>query len=33
MSDTPRPDELPELIVPFKKRVYRAVIEEFRHLI
>ena len=27
------PDELPELIVPFKKRVYRAVIEEFRHLI
>ncbi len=28
-----RPDELPELIVPFKKRVYRAVIEEFRHLI
>ena len=27
------PEELPELIVPFKKRVYRAVIEEFRHLI
>lgn len=28
-----RPEELPDLIVPFKKRVYRAVIEEFRHLI
>lgn len=28
-----RPDELPDLIVPFKKRVYRAVIEEFRDLI
>ena len=28
-----RPDELPELIVPFKKRVYRAVIDEFRDLI
>ena len=28
-----RPEELPELIVPFKKRVYRAVIEEFRDLI
>ncbi len=27
------PDLLPELIVPFKKRVYRAVIEEFRELI
>jgi len=27
------PDELPDLIVPFKKRVYRAVIEEFRDLI
>lgn len=27
------PDELPELIVPFKKRVYRAVVEEFRDLI
>lgn len=27
------PDELPELIIPFKKRVYRAVIEEFRELI
>ena len=26
-------EELPELIVPFKKRVYRAVIEEFRELI
>jgi len=27
------PDELPDLIVPFKKRVYRAVLEEFRELI
>lgn len=27
------PDELPELIVPFKKRVYRAVVEGFRSLI
>ena len=27
------PEELPDLIVPFKKRVYRAVIEEFRELI
>ena len=27
------PDELPDLIVPFKKRVYRAVIEGFRGLI
>lgn len=27
------PDMLPELIVPFKKRVYRAVLEEFRELI
>ncbi|WP_295631465.1 RNA pyrophosphohydrolase [Novosphingobium sp.] len=27
------PDELPDLIVPFKKRVYRQVIEEFRELI
>lgn len=27
------PDELPDLIVPFKKRVYRAVVEEFRDLI
>ena len=27
------PDLLPELIVPFKKRVYRAVLEEFRDLI
>ena len=26
-------DQLPDLIVPFKKRVYRAVIEEFRDLI
>ncbi len=28
-----QPDELPDLIVPFKKRVYRAVLEEFRALI
>lgn len=27
------PDALPELIVPFKKRVYRAVLDEFRELI
>ncbi len=27
------PEQLPELIVPFKKRVYRAVLEEFRDLI
>lgn len=27
------PDELPELIVPFKKRVYRAVVEAFRELV
>lgn len=27
------PDELPNLIVPFKKRVYRAVLEMFRDLI
>ena len=27
------PEQLPELIVPFKKRVYRAVLEEFRQLI
>ena len=27
------PAELPDLIVPFKKRVYRAVVEEFRDLI
>lgn len=26
-------EQLPDLIVPFKKRVYRAVIEEFRELI
>lgn len=26
-------DELPELIVPFKKRVYRTVIEAFRELV
>jgi putative (di)nucleoside polyphosphate hydrolase len=28
-----QPELLPELIVPFKKRVYRAVLEEFRALI
>lgn len=27
------PEHLPDLIVPFKKRVYRAVLEEFRALI
>ena len=27
------PDALPELIVPFKRRVYRAVLDEFRELI
>ena len=27
------PEALPEMIVPFKKRVYRAVLEEFRALI
>ena len=27
------PDLLPELIVPFKKRIYRAVLDEFRPLI
>ena len=27
------PEILPDLIVPFKKRVYRAVLEEFRDLI
>ncbi len=27
------PELLPDLIVPFKKRVYRAVLEEFRSLI
>jgi len=26
-------ETLPDLIVPFKKRVYRAVLEEFRGLI
>ncbi|TMM50060.1 RNA pyrophosphohydrolase [Qipengyuania marisflavi] len=26
-------DQLPELIVPFKKRVYRAVVEAFRELV
>jgi len=28
-----QPDLLPELIVPFKKRVYRAVLDEFKALI
>ena len=27
------PEDLPELIVPFKKRVYRAVVEGFRALV
>lgn len=27
------PDLLPELIVPFKKRIYRTVLEEFREMI
>lgn len=27
------PETLPDMIVPFKKRVYRAVLEEFRPLI
>ncbi len=27
------PDQLPELIVPFKKRVYRTVLEAFRELV
>lgn len=27
------PEELPELIVPFKKRVYRAVVDAFRELV
>lgn len=27
------PEILPDLIIPFKKRVYRAVLEEFRQLI
>ena len=27
------PEQLPDLIVPFKKRVYRQVVEEFRTLI
>ncbi len=28
-----QPAELPDLIVPFKKRVYRSVLDEFRSLI
>jgi len=27
------PEQLPELIVPFKKRVYRAVVDGFRELV
>ncbi len=27
------PEQLPDLIIPFKKRVYRAVLERFRELI
>lgn len=27
------PEQLPELIIPFKKRVYRAVVEGFRALV
>lgn len=27
------PEELPDVIVPFKKHIYRAVLEEFRELI
>ena len=27
------PEQLPELIVPFKKRVYRAVVDVFRELV
>jgi putative (di)nucleoside polyphosphate hydrolase len=27
------PEELPDVIVPFKKHIYRAVLEEFRDLI
>ncbi|MGI8943843.1 MAG: RNA pyrophosphohydrolase [Qipengyuania sp.] len=27
------PDQLPDLIVPFKKRIYRAVLEAFRELV
>lgn len=28
-----KPEELPDMIVPFKKRVYRAVLEEFGPLV
>ena len=28
-----KPDDLPDLIVPFKREVYRAVVNEFRELI
>lgn len=27
------PEQVPELIVPFKKRVYRTVVEAFRELV
>lgn len=27
------PEELPELIVPFKKKLYRDILQEFHHLI
>ena len=27
------PDQLPELIVPFKKKLYRDILSEFAHLI
>ena len=27
------PEDLPGLIIPFKKRVYRAVLESFRELV
>ncbi|MGE4432106.1 MAG: RNA pyrophosphohydrolase [Sphingobium sp.] len=27
------PEELPELIVPFKKKLYRDLVQEFQHLI
>lgn len=28
-----KPDELPDLIVPFKKKLYRDLLQEFSHLI
>mgnify|MGYP001585391637 CR=1 FL=1 len=33
LRDRLSPLLLPDLIVPFKKRVYRSVLEEFRELI